>query len=358
MRRLIAGCAIALVLFTACNPQPKTEYAKYTNSALGSFDTLITLVAYTKTEAEFNGYFEQAKTRFAELHQLYDIYHNYEGINNLKTINDNAGVKPVQVAWEILDLIRLAKEWAYTGKGQTNIALGPVLAIWHEYRTEGLDDPDTAALPPRDLVLEAAKYTESDDVIIDEEKSTVFLKDRRMKLDVGALAKGFATELVARELEAAGLKSGAIGAGGNIRTIGKPLDGIREKWGIGIQDPNSTLFSEDRNLDTLYVNDLSVVTSGDYQRYYYVDGQRYHHLINPATLMPAAYYRAVTVVAPDSGLADLLSTELFLLPYEESRKLADSLNDVEAMWVLPDGEVRITEGMKAMLRSHGATGKN
>ena len=96
-----------------------------------------------------------------------------------------------------------------------------------------------------------------------------------------------------------------------------------------------------------------MVTSGDYQRYYKVDGIMYHHLIDPETLMPAAHYRSVTVYVGDSGEADFLSTTLFLLPYEKSRKLADELESVEALWVFPDGSFKATEGMKPMLKVLG-----
>lgn len=359
MRKIGAISAVILLIIslTACSleRQPKPEYTLYSDTMLDSFNTLITVVGYTKTEAEFDEYFQLAQARFKELHRLYDIYNSYDGINNVKTINDMAGIEPVQVDQDLLALIILGKKWALTSSGKTNIALGPVLKIWHDYRTEGNDDPLNAMEPPRELLEQAAQYTDIEKVIIDEENSTIFLSDSKMSLDLGAIAKGYATELIAQELEAAGLSSGAINSGGNVRTIGQPLDGKREKWSVGIFDPDSTLFSENRDLDTVFVKNASVVSSGDYQRYYYVGGVRYHHLIDPATLWPGNYYRAVTVVTEDSGLADLYSTELFLLPYEESLALADSLDGVEAVWVMPDGEVRVTEGMKEMLRSHGAT---
>jgi len=98
-----------------------------------------------------------------------------------------------------------------------------------------------------------------------------------------------------------------------------------------------------------------VASSGDYQRYYVVDGMKYHHIIDPETLMPADYYRAVTVMAEDAGIADFMSTALFLLPYEDSLSLAKSVH-VEAIWVLPDGEVKATDGMKSIMLSNGATG--
>lgn len=361
LKKYVYFAALLLIFTTigpACSCRRQPKYTRYSEIMIGYFDTLITLIGYTRTQEEFNTYFQQAEARFAKLHKLYDIYSSYEGINNLKTVNDMAGLKPVSVEHELLDLVKSAQKWTLSGHVKTNIALGPVLNIWHQYRREGLNNPQSAQLPSLKELEAAAKYSDARNIIIDEQGGTVYLRERGMSLDVGAVAKGYATELVARELEADGLVSGAINAGGNVRTIGKPLDGIRDRWGIGIFNPDSPVFSEDRNLDVVYINDASVVSSGDYQRYYYVQGVRYHHLVDPATLMPARYYRAVTVVTPDSGRADLLSTELFLLPYEESRQLAESLDDVEALWIMPDGEIKVTEGMAKLLRSYGASGKD
>jgi thiamine biosynthesis lipoprotein len=349
---IILCIAICLPLLGGC--RVKNKYNRYADTIFHAFDTMIQLVAYTETEEEFERYFAYAGERFLALHRLYDIYHNYDGINNLKTINDNAGKAPVKVDREIIDLLLFAKEWHNTAK-QTNIAMGAVLKIWHDYRIEGIDFPENAKLPPMELLQKAAAHTDINQVIIDEEQNTVYLADPEMSLDVGAIAKGYATELVARELQADGLTSGVISAGGNIRTIGRPLDGKRKRWNIGIQDPGSSIVSNQGVLDVVYVENASVVSSGDYQRYYYVDGKKYHHLIDPETLMPGAYYHAVTVVADDSGVADFLSTALFLLPYEEALVLAGSVPGVEAIWVMPDGTIRTTPGMKKILKSAGAT---
>lgn len=354
--QIMAILLFALIL-TGCKAEPKVQYNKYSETFFDTFDTLVMVIGYTKSEEEFKGHFEKIRSRFEQLHKLYDIYNDYEGINNIKTINDNAGVKPVKVDKEIIDLIVFAKDWYNRTNGQTNIAMGSVLRIWHDYRDAGKDDPENAKLPPMDELQEAAKYTDIDKVIVDKENSTVYLADKRMSLDVGSIAKGYATEVAAKEAMADGLTSGAINAGGNVRVIGKPLDGIRERWGIGIQDPEKSIVSEDDNLlDTIFVRDASVVSSGNYQRYYIVDDKIIHHLIDPKTLMPGNYYSAVTVVIKDSGAADFLSTTVFLLPYEQSRALVESLEGVEALWVMPDGKIETTDGMKKIMKSNGATG--
>ncbi len=357
--RHTAAIVAAILLLSALAGCQRTSSrcSKYSDSLFDVFNTLITVVAYAQSEEEFDSYFATIRARFEQLHRLYDIYNDYQGVNNVKTINDNAGVQPVKVDKEIIDLLLCATNWHKRTGGKTNVAMGALLRIWHDYREEGQDDPENAKLPPMEDLLEAEKHTDIDKVVIDAENNTVYLADPEMRLDVGAVAKGYATEIVAREMAAAGLKSALISSGGNIRAIGKPLDGVRERWGVGIQNPDESIMPDEQNvLDVIFINDSSVASSGDYMRYYVVNGRVLHHIIDPATLMPADYYKAVTVMTDHAGVADFLSTALFLLPHEQSRALAESLDGVEAIWVMPDGKVEATDGMKAIMRSHGASG--
>lgn len=359
MKKIIIGFLI-LVLITSliagCQKKEKNPYQKYSESFFDTFDTLTQVVGYTKSKEEFDFYVNKIHERFQQLHKLYDIYNDYKGINNIKTINDNAGTKPIKVDKEIIDLILFSKDWYHRTNGETNIAMGPVLRIWSQYREDAEYNPQSAKLPPMEELLDAAKYTDINKVIVDTEKSTVYLEDSRMSLDVGAVAKGFAAEIIAKEIMAEGLKSGMISAGGNVRVLGKPLDDLRQRWGIGIQNPKKSIVSDSNLLDTIFLNNASVVTSGDYQRYYVVDDKIIHHLIDSKTLMPGEYYSAVTVVTEDSGMADFLSTTVFLMPYDQSRKLVESLDGVEAIWVMKDGTVEATDGMKKIMKSNGASG--
>lgn len=356
MKKSFVYILILIVSISVLSGCANNTYTKYEDSFFDTFDTVTIVIGYTKSEEEFEEYMDTIHDRFVELHKLFDKYKTYKGINNIKTINDNAGEKPVKVDKEIIDLILFSKEWYYKAGEETNIAMGPVIKIWSEYSDRALQDPENAAIPSKEELEEASNYIDIEKVIIDEENETVFLEDSNMILDVGAVAKGYAVELVAKEIEEEGLKSALISGGGNIRAIGKPLDKKRERWGIGIQNPDKSLIDTGNVLETVFVKDLSVVSSGDYQRYFIVDDKVYHHIIDPKTLMPGNYYRALTIVTPDSGVADFLSTSAFLLPFKESKELIESLDNTEAFWVMNDGTIETTEGMDKIMLSKGATG--
>ena len=335
MKNLIALLTAVFLLLPGCGVQktPDTGYTKYSAQFYGTFDTVVQIVGYCKTEEEFSRYAGQIKSRMEELSQLYDIYYEYSDENNLKTINDNAGIQPVPVREEILDLIEFCQEWYGKTDGKVNIALGPVLSIWHNYMERYSADPTDAKLPKIESLMEKLPVCNIEDVIVDREAGTVYLAKEGMSLDVGAVAKGYATQLACQEAYDAGFTSFIVSAGGNVVAADPPLDGIRSGWGIGIQDPfTAEELGGGNSIDVAYVNNTCVVTSGDYQRYYMVGKQRVHHIIDPDTLMPAAYYRGVTVIIPDSGIADLASTTLYTLPYEDSRAMAEKMG-WEAMWI-------------------------
>ena len=359
MKRLLAiVIALALCLsFVGCQKQSFKQYHKYQYQFYDTFDTLVQIVGYTKDDAEFEKYAYAAKDSFVQLHQLFDKFNSYEGINNIKTINDNAGIAPVKVDDTLLDLLEFCKEWYDKTDGYVDITMGPMLSIWQEYIGLYRYDSENAKLPDMAQLEAAAALAGMDKLVIDREAGTAFLTEPGMQLDVGSVAKGYATELVAKELEAMGWNSFSLSGGGNIRVSGEPLSDVVDSWGIGIQDPNKAVMTTDQDnlIDVLFVTNTSVVTSGDYQRYYMVGDRRVHHIIDKRTLMPAENFRSVTIVTPDSGLADLLSTVIFVMDYEEGRRLVEELG-VGAVWVFPDGKVEVTDDLiPLMLNRGGAT---
>ncbi len=360
MKKRMTVIAVILVVislaFVGCGPTDQNSYdgyQRYSDTFFDTFDTLIQVMAYTQSEEEFQQYFDQIRDRFKQLHQYYDIYNNYPDINNVKTINDQAGIAPVKVPKEVMDLVLFALEWHDKTAGKTNIAMGPVLRIWSDYRADAEFDPALAAIPSMEELEAASVYTDINEIVVDEEAGTIFLPDPNMSLDVGAVAKGFATELVVQEMKAQGLESLIISAGGNVRAVGRPFDQDRETWTVGLHNPDELMFADGNSLlGTVSVNDASVVSSGDYQRYYMVGDTRVHHIIDSDTYMPASHYRAITVVIEDSGIADYLSTELFLLPLEESKALAQEIEGLKVIWVLQDGTIETTDGLEDILNRY------
>ena len=344
LRRVLCLICMMTVISSSAVCFASSEYQKESAMFFDAFDTVITITGYVKDRGVFDRVFQEAKALFMRYHEVFDNYHEYQDVKNLYFMNANAAKDYVEVEPELIELLLWLQEHQPLLDGRVNTAMGAVLKIWHSYRNEGV------ALPKMDVLTEASAHTDFNAISIRKETNQVFYSDPLLQVDLGAVAKGYTVEIVAQYLDKSNMPSYIINAGGNVRCGASPLDG-RNLWGVGIQDPIDTT----KYLDAVFLKEASVVTSGDYQRYYTVDGIQYHHIIDPDTLMPAQYMHAVTVVTRDSGFADLLSTALFNMPCDEGMTLLNSLEGVEAFWYLLDGTVRMTDGFAAMLRSNGAS---
>lgn len=342
MKRLICALLLASMLLSGCAGQEASQQKQqYTATFLTLFDTVTSIVGKADSEEAFKETAQTVHDALLEYHQLFDIYNDYEGVNNLKTVNDQAGIAPVKVDPRIIALLKDCKTYYEATDGKVNAAMGSVLYLWHEARNDGLDDPVNAYLPDSEALEEASKHTDFSAVVIDEAASTVYITDPLVRLDVGAIAKGWSVQRVC-ETAPTGL---LISVGGNVCATG-PKDETGTPWVVGVQNPDGG----DSYLHTLYVTGGSVVTSGDYQRAYMVDGKLYHHIIDPETLYPSTYWRSVTILCDDSGLADALSTALFLLPQEEGQQLLNKFN-AKAMWVDAEGNAFYSPGFEDLIRT-------
>ena len=342
---LLAGCAAS---------KPQKTLTRYTTVFYDVFDTVTQVIAYCESQEEFNTQMEALHSDLTAYNQLYDIYNDYNGVNNIKTINDNAGKAPVKVDDRILSMLELADKMYSTTGGKLNIAMGSVLNIWHNYREAAAKNESEAdnTLPTQEELESAAQHCDINDLIIDEDAKTVYLADPEMSLDVGSVGKGYAVEMVCQAAQQRGLTSALVSVGGNLRAIGTKPDG--SQWTGGVENPwdaSEVYTSTDSTLGSpINMSDMALVTSGDYQRYYVVDGKRYHHLIDPDTLYPSTYFSSVSILCPDSGLADCLTTGLFCMSLEDGQKLVESLDGVEAMWCTPDQQVITSSGWNSHLK--------
>ena len=340
----LAGAALAVLLLCGWlggGFAGNGQLNRYQLSSTDLFDTVTVITGYAEDERQFRDKADQLLKELLVWHQVCDIYHTYDGIRNARTVNLNAGGEPVRADRRLTELLLFARELSRLSGGKVDVTLGAMLRQWHEAREAGIQRPAEAALPDAEALKQAMAHTGFDLLEIDEEAGTVRLTDPEASLDLGALAKGYAAQRVCENFEPGWL----VNLGGNVYATGpKPADG--GSWVVGIQDPDG---SGSDYLHTVRLDRGAVVTSGDYQRWYEVDGVRYHHLIDPETQMPGRQWRAVTVLHEDSGVADGLSTALFLMNREEGEALLRTLGG-EACWIAQDGEVFTSAGYAARVR--------
>lgn len=357
----ISTLLIFVLILSSCAKKLKA----YDNMFYETFDTSIRYLSYTASEKDFEKEYKLVQEEFTRLNKLYDNFNSYDGVINVKSINDKAGKGPIKVEEDLFNLIKFSLENYEKTDGKLNIAMGRVIKLWTDARNHNMEQSldlednhkeiseDKKIIPSDKQLKEAANHMDIKNVILDEDNKTVELKDPKMLLDFGAVAKGYATELVAKKLEGLGVKHASINAGGNVRTIGTPGDG-RDKWGIGIQNPD---IKKQDNLEVLFIGETSVVTSGDYQRYFTKGGAKYHHIIDPKTLKPNGQFNSITIVTKDSGLADYLSTVIFLSSKEEAEKIIKNYEDVKVLWYSNKEGKSFTKDLAKFMKSQGAVSK-
>lgn len=322
MKRCCAlGLCLLLLCLCACGG-PES----YTAETF-AFDTVITLTARCGSAEEFQQLRQVVFDRFQQLHRLFDIYQEYEGMNNLCTVNRLAG-QPVAVEEEILSLLALSQEICRQTGGLVNVAQGRLYSLWREARETGI-------LPTGEAIRAAMEHGDADCLVLGE--GTVTLTDPEMTLDVGAVAKGWAAQAAAEAADAAGFTDYVISAGGNVVTRGHARGG--RAWRVGIRDPRSE--SSGDHVAVVEAEELAVVTSGGYERQLVVDGKCYCHIIDPRTGYPADFVLSATAVCENSALADGYSTALFLMTPEEGLAFARE-RGFRALVVDRQGTVRDT----------------
>ena len=279
----------------------KSSYKDYTRNYF-YFDTYINVKVNTvKSEREMNDIFNDIDYLYDSYHKLTDAFDSYDGIVNVYYLNNNLNNNEnIEIDTRLANIIKLGIDFYDTTDGLFNVAAGNLTIKWKEFIGSCNTLPSTEELNVNtninDIKLDGNNYSKSNDV----------------KLDLGGIAKGYVTELVGRYLEENDIHSYIINAGGNVM-VGKA-------------------YNKDDMFTKVKVNNLSIVTSGSYQRYCTLDGINYNHIINPITKYPSNYMKSVTVVGKSSILADIYSTYLFLLPVEDGLKIVNNNSDIEAIW--------------------------
>lgn len=321
-------CLLTLWLFSLAAPGCNPSLHIYKRSQL-LMGTIVEITVAARDEATA----ERAMTAaFKEIRRLEEIMSTYIPSSDISKINAAAGLHPVKVHRDLLFAVKKALEFANLSEGAFNIAVGPAIDLWNVEESDRI--PSAAEL---EAVRPLINYK---NIIINNKDETIFLKEKGMRINLGGIGKGFATDYAYKALTGSGIKSGIIAVAGDLRFFGKKPDG--EPWTIGIKHPRK----KEELIAKLQGTNMAVSTSGDYERFFIKDGVRYHHILSPVTLQPARGFQSVTVIAGDSVTADSLSTAIFAMGPEKGLKLLQSLPDVGGVMVREDGRVEMSPGLE------------
>lgn len=347
--------SLFLIIFSGCSASPqqteKTVQA-YEVSWFQYFDTLIQVTAYADSEAEFQTLARVIETETSIWNRLLDNYHAYSGVNNIYTLNQKAGTTAVEVDQRIIDILQFGQDMHSKTLGKTNIAMGSLTQLWQTYRDDARSREDMQGeLPAEEELQKASSHVDLSQLIIDDDKNLVRFKDPLLKLDLGSIAKGYVTESLKQLLLSKGYDNILLNWGGNLQTIGAKEDGT--PWRLGVKNPFENPNAADQELiKVILASKQSVVTSGNYERFYWVGEQKLHHIIDPDTAYPSELYAQVTIISENSAWGDALSTALFSLPLDDAEAVLKAFPQTAACWVLPNGSI-VTSSAWAALAKEG-----
>lgn len=323
-KKICKFCILVLTLFNifgcSINNSKNEDVSKlnYINKETFLLDTIVDIKIYDKKDPEI---IDEAIEYIKNFEKKFSSYDNESEIYKLNHNNS----EPLKVSHDVIDCINKSLYYSELTNGTFDISIGSVSLLW-DFSSHDKNIPNDY------LIKENLKFINYKDIIINDE--TVLLKNKKMALDLGAIAKGYIADKLKEFLISKGVKSAIINLGGNVLTIGQKNN---EDFKIGIQDPN-----KERNqiIATVNVNNKSVVTSGIYERYINVDGKKYHHILDPKTGYPVDNDILQTTIISDSSTdGDALSTSTFLLGKEKGMHLINSLDNIEACFYLKDGSI-------------------
>ena len=323
---------ISSLLITGCFFQQKTYSYKDTRFLM---DTIVEITVYGDDEAKLSGASDGGFTAFKGIADVTDNYESRQE-KDLFALNLQAGKGPFVVDKKLFTLLSATKKLPYE---KIDLTLGPVISLWHEHSKN-------TTVPTKAEVAAALVKCGHNSYTLDKSTGSVTLP-AGTAMDLGAVAKGYAVDRAYDALKKdPAVKSALINAGGNIKILGKKQDG--KPWRIGIQDPRHT----DKMIGTLEIAPgMSLATSGDYQRFYEVDGVRYHHIIDPDTGYPARNAISTTAVHASAFLADYYSTLLFILPTKEAEAIVEKTDGLEAIIINPHGKIYVSPGLKNIFKA-------
>ncbi len=236
-----------------------------------------------------------------EIRRIEKLLTTFNDNSQTNLINRNAGIKPVKVDREVFDIIQRSKRISDLTQGAFDITYGSVdKRLWNF-------DKDMTSLPDAATAAKMVRLINYRNIIMDESKSTVMLKEKGMRIGFGGIGKGYAAERAKKILKECGVKSGIVNAAGDLTAWGRQPDG--KEWTIGIADPDAAR----QPFSYLNITDMAIATSGNYEKFVMIGGKKYSHTIDPKTGLPVQGIKSVTIISPNAEIADAMATPVMIM---------------------------------------------
>ncbi|CAD0218178.1 FAD:protein FMN transferase [Chryseobacterium sp. JV274] len=234
-------------------------------------------------------------------------------------INRNAGIEPIKVDWEIFDLIERSLKISRITDGYFDISYGGIDKSFWNF------DKEMKELPNPEVIKDHLKLVNYQNIILDREKQTVFLKEKGMRIGFGGIGKGYAAEMAKQMLQNRGVTAGIVNASGDLTTWGNQADG--KPWTVGIADPDNAK----QPFSYMNITDMAIATSGNYEKFVVINGKKYSHTINPKTGTPVSGVKSVTIFCPNAEIADAMATPVSIMGIDAALNMINQINHLECI---------------------------
>lgn len=308
-------------------------------------DTLVTISAVSDSDNKAETAIDKA---FAEIEKIDNLVNFFSDKSEISGINKNAGKKAAAISDETFEVIEKAIYASEETNGAFDVTIGPEIALWDFHNKVKPEDKE---------IIQRLSLVNYKALTLYKNPSSAYLKKKGMLIDLGGVAKGYAADRAVEVMKKTGIKSGLVAIAGDIKAFGLRPDS--KPWKIGIRNPRAKN-KDDEIMATIGLTDMAISTSGDYERYFIIEGKRYHHILNPKTGYPADSCRSVSVIAKEGAVTDPFSTGIFILGPEKGIKLLEDMR-IDGIIVDKDGKIHTTRNLRGkveIIRDPLERGKN
>lgn len=270
----------------------------------------------------------------AEISRIEQLLTTFKDSSQTNQVNAMAGIKPVQVDKEVFDLVYRSKKISHITQGAFDISYGSIdKAFWNF-------DTNMKSLPDAENAKRSIRLINYNNIILDEKESTIFLKEKGMRIGFGGIGKGYAADRARQVLIEKGISKAVVNAAGDLITLGTQPNG--QLWTVGIADPATKYYP----FSQLAISNKAVATSGNYEKFVIIDGRKYSHTIDPKTGFPVSGIKSVTIISPSAELADAMTTPVMVMGVKAGLNMINQLKELACIIIDDDNKLYTSNNVK------------